>query len=167
MPDVSKGKLKLSSKPKSSDCESRKFLNLDTQSTRIENGTPIEMQPMLSRKSDSHHTTTILNANSDKSASKNTEINYSAPTGTPLIPESVASEKPSGVILKDISPSPKSPSKYSIHSMPPKDITAEIACTPTSENELKSMKSLSLNDENKISKNYGNNTAQKSTVLWI
>ena len=99
MPDVSKGRLKPSSKPNSSDLESRKFLNIDTQSTRIENGTPIEMQPMLSRKSDSHHTTTILNANSDKSASKNTEINYSAPTGTPLIPESVESDKLSGVIL--------------------------------------------------------------------
>ena len=167
VPDISRGKLKPSSKPHSSDCESRKLLNIDTQSTRIENGTIIEMQPMLSRKSDAHHTTTILNANSDKSTSKNTEINYSAPTGNPLIQESVEIDKPSGVLLKDISPSPKSPSNHSIHSMPPKDISAEIAFIPTLETELKSIKTLSLNDENKISKNYGNNTTQKSTVLWI
>ena len=167
VPDVSKGKLKPSSKPNSSDCESRKFLNIDTQSTKIENGTPIEMQPMLSRKFDSHHTTTILNANSDKSASKNTEINYSAPTGTPLIQESVESDKPSGVLLKDISPSPKSPSNHSIHSIPPKDISAEIAFTPTSETKLRNTKTWSSNDENKISKHCEGNTAQKSTVLWI
>ena len=167
VPDISKGKLKPSSKPHSSDCESRKLLNIDTQSTRIENGNPIEMQPMLNRKSESHHTTTISNANSDKNASKNTETNCSTPNSTPLMPESVASEKPPSVLLKGISPSPKSPSNHSIHSIPPKDISAEIAFTPTSETKLKNTKTWSSNDENKISKHCEGNTAQKSTVLWI
>ena len=167
MPDISKGKLKPSSKPHSSDCSSRKLLNIDTQSTRIENGTTIEMQPMLCRKSDSHHTTTISNANSDKDASKNTETNCSTPTGTTLMPASAVSDKPPGVLLKGISTSPKSPSNHCIHSIQRKDISAEIAFSPTSESELKNTKTWSLDDENKISKTYGNNTAQKSTVLWI
>ena len=167
MPDISKGKLKPSSKPHSSDCSSRKRLNIDTQSTRIENGTTIEMQPMLCRKSDSHHTTTISNANSDKDASKNTETNCSTPTVTTLMPEPLVSDKPPDVLLKGISTPPKSPSNHSIHSIQRKDISAEIAFTPTLESELKNTKTWSLNDENKISKNYGNNTAQKSTVLWI
>ena len=164
VPDISRGKLKPSSKPHSSDCESRKLLNIDTQSTRIENGTTIEMEPMRYRKSDSLHTTTISNANSDQNASMNTETNFLTPIGTSLMSKTVASDKPPGVLLKSISPSPKSPSN---HSIPPKDIGTEMAFTPTSETELRNTKTWSQNDENKISKNYGSNIAQKSTVLWI
>ena len=167
VPDTTKEKLKPSSKPHSSDCSSPKPLNIDTQSTRIENCTAIEMQPMLCTKSDSNHTTTISNASSNKNASKNTETNCSTSTGTTLMPESVVRDKPKGVLLKGIPPSPTSPSNYSIHSIQEKDISAEKVITPTSESELKNTKNWSINDENEISKNYGNNTDRKSTAMWI
>ena len=167
MPNINIGKVKTSLKHDSCVRSSRKVLNIDDKISTSEKDGAIEMQPMLCRNSDFHHTTTISKTNSEKNVLNKAETNSSTPSGTTSMQEPVITDKVQGAPVKGISPSTKSQSNHSIHSVQQLDASAEKASIPTLESESKIPKTWSLDDENNILRSHRNNKAEKSIVLWI